>query len=297
MTPSLPIISRLAPTPSGYLHVGNALNFVLTWVMTRADKGTLHLRIDDYDQTRCKERYIDDIFKVLDWLGLDWDRGPFSTHSFYQEHTLKTKMAYYKEKMQALRESSSLVYVCRCSRKEIEHSSTNGVYPFTCKDKNFALHANSSALRLHVKEETTIVIEDVSIQLDKVLGDFILWRKEDLPSYQFASLLDDETIGTNMLVRGYDLLDSSAAQLYLASLLHVKSFQNARFFHHPLLLDAKGVKFSKTHQAQKLDTKASPYSVYKEAAKVLGISEKVETLPMLLEAYREFLSKAEGSAK
>lgn len=292
-----PLISRLAPTPSGFLHRGNALNFILTWVMTKAHNGILHLRIDDYDAPRCKESYVENIFHVLEYLNLDWDEGPCSVQSFYKEYSLRTKIEHYRSKLQDLRETTSLTYACECSRKTIEQGSTNGLYAFTCKDKHLSLRTNHTALRLHVSANTNIHIEQKTIALDKVLGDFILWRRDDLPSYQLGSLLDDATIGTNLLVRGEDLLESSAAQLYLASLLHVKSFQRAMFYHHPLVLDDAGHKLSKTHQAKKLDLHLSPITLYQEAASLLGLDEKIETLEELLECYKISLMNGAGSAK
>lgn len=294
---SFPIISRLAPTPSGYLHRGNALNFILTWVMTRAGEGTLHLRIDDYDKPRCKEIYVENIFEVLEWLKLDWDKGPFDVTTFNKEYCLETKIDYYREEIKAFHSSSSLTYACECSRKEIDQASMNGLYPFTCKDKGLALQEKQTALRLHVKSDTNITIEDTSLALDKVLGDFVVWRKEDLPSYQFASLLADRDMKTSLLVRGKDLLESSAAQKYLALELGIQSFQEATFYHHPLLLDHLGNKLSKTHHAQKLDISSSPLSLYQDAAMLLGLKEKVENLQDLLNAYKDSFIKGAGSAK
>ena len=84
---SLPVVSRLAPTPSGYLHLGNAVNFVLTWLLTRQAGGVLHLRIDDLDRARLRPAYLENIFRVIDWLGLDYDHGPTGPDDFLRHHS------------------------------------------------------------------------------------------------------------------------------------------------------------------------------------------------------------------
>ena len=287
---TLPIISRFAPTPSGYLHRGNALNFILTWVMTRVDKGAVYLRIDDYDLSRCKLVYVEDVFNVLDWLGLDWDEGPFSVDAFYQNFSTKRRLEYFRSQVQALHVEQSLTYACTCSRKEIEAFSSNGIYPLTCYEKSLPFTFGHNALRFHVRPGTLVTIDKQTIALDTALGDFVIWRKDDLPAYQFASLIDDRDMKTSLLVRGEDLLASSAAQYYLATQMGIEHFTSARFYHHPLLKDTSGQKLSKTHQAQRLDLCGSPLSLYQEAAICLGLTEKVTSLKELLVCYKEHRS-------
>ncbi|RFP65784.1 hypothetical protein D0N36_07595 [Hymenobacter lapidiphilus] len=117
--PSAPVVSRLAPTPSGFLHLGNAVNFTLTWLLTRRAGGTLHLRIDDLDRARFRPAYLDNIFRTLAWLGLDYDHGPSGPDEFERHYSQQHRLAEYEAALQAARAAHpALFYACRCSRTE-----------------------------------------------------------------------------------------------------------------------------------------------------------------------------------
>jgi glutamyl/glutaminyl-tRNA synthetase len=133
---SIPVVSRLAPTPSGFLHLGNAVNFTLTWLLTRRAGGTLHLRIDDLDRARFRPAYLTNIFQTLEWLGLDYDHGPTGPDDFERHYSQRHFLAAYEATLQAARTAHPhLFYACRCSRTELSRAATTGshTYPGTCR--------------------------------------------------------------------------------------------------------------------------------------------------------------------
>ncbi len=252
------VVSRIAPTPSGYLHAGNALNFLLSAWYVRSHGGKLLLRIDDMDTTRCRSAYVDDVFFALEWLGIEIDEGPSGTEAFYRDYSMAKKTDYYRTELEALRERSGLLYACECSRRELEAYDA-GVYPGLCREKNRALATHRSALRIHVPEGTRIDVGERVVALDREMGDFVLWRKDGLGAYQFVSVIEDRDLGVNALVRGEDLLVSSAAQRYLAPLVGADAFASAAFLHHPLLRGEGGAKLSKSEGAYALkEMRAEP---------------------------------------
>lgn len=278
-------ISRLAPTPSGYLHIGNGVNFVLTWLITKRYDGTLHLRIDDIDLQRLKLEYIDNIFASLEWLGISWDKGPKSTSDYLQNFHFSKREEIYKSEFKNL---LPYTYPCECSRKDI----ISPIYPQTCFSKNIEYNPQIHTLRLHVNENMHVKVDEKLISIDKDIGDFVLWRKGDLPSYNFTSLIDDKNMQTSLVIRGKDLLLSTALQLHLAKLLHVKSFLHAKFIHHELCLDKNGMKLSKSTKSPPLLDEKSKKSVYKKVANILklptGAEESIFTLD---EAYKSLHAK------
>ena len=271
--------SRLAPTPSGFLHLGNAFSFALTWLLTRHHGGSLLLRIDDIDNERRRPAYVEDVFHTLAWLGLDWDAGPkdptdFETH-FSQLHALDR----YAQLLEGLRQSGAL-YACNCSRSQVLASSVNGVYPGTCRHRNLPFDTPGAAWRVYVPENTVIHIPEYTggprpVRLDAAMGDFVVRRRNGLPAYQVASLADDLHYGINLVVRGVDLLPSTAAQLFLAGHLPPNAFAKTIFYHHPLLRDEGGQKLSKSAGAASLlalrGQLPGPAPVYQALAKALGL--------------------------
>lgn len=274
------VVSRIAPTPSGFLHAGNAFNFILTWLIVRANNGTLWLRIDDLDSDRTRKVYVEHIFHVLAWLGLDWDEGPRDAASFYASHALEHRLWRYEEVKKTLL-AHPLVYACACSRKEILSSSKEGIYPLTCKEKLLAWVPQDMALRLHVKGD----LSPEAAVLAQTMGDFILWRKEDLPSYHLASLVDDWHMETTVLVRGEDLVTSTLAQRYVAHVLGYSSFLQARCVHHPLLKTSEGQKLSKSQKAPPVELLSSPKELFAEVSRYLNLPPCYNA-PTLLEAYQ-----------
>lgn len=293
--------TRLAPTPSGFLHIGNGASFVATWALARAYGGSVLLRIDDLDAERMRSEYIEDIFKTLDWLGLDWDEGAYSVEDFSKNWSQHLRLEAYEKALKDLQETGDL-YACNCSRKDIRLASTNGLYPNTCRNKrlqkteNTANYEKTTAWRIKVEAEKTVQfnhlkktpplsiltnfeqkLDTFSVNLSQTMGDFIVKQKNGLPSYQLASLVDDGLFGINCIVRGQDLLHSTAAQIFLAEKLNNTSFLATTFWHHPLLTDTKGVKLSKSEGATSLldlrERNNSASIVVRQAAKWLGFSD------------------------
>ena len=223
--------SRIAPTPSGYLHYGNIVNFLLTEKLVKSSGGTLALRIDDCDSTRSRPEYIEDIFSTLNWLEISWNEGPRNEDEFLRSFSQSSRADYYFQKLQSLNRK---VYACACSRKEI-----SSVYRGTCRNKNFAFTPGQHALRLKIDDPVFF----------SRFGDPVLWRKDNGPAYHLASVVDDLDLKVNLIVRGEDLKDASDLQTYIASQLSSDGFQNVRFVHHPLLLDQSGIKLSKSRNS------------------------------------------------
>jgi glutamyl/glutaminyl-tRNA synthetase len=279
-----PVVSRLAPTPSGFLHLGNAINFTLTWLLTRRAGGTLHLRIDDLDRVRFRPAYLDNIFRTLDWLGLDYDAGPSGPDDFERHYSQRHFLPAYEAALQGARTAHpARFYACRCSRADLARATTSptSACPGTCRARAVPLDTPDTAWRAHVPEEARIEFPDLgqgslAVKLAHELGDFVVRKKDGVAAYQVASVVDDVRLGVTFIVRGLDLLPSTAAQLWLATLLPgTEPFRQARFFHHPLLLDEAGHKLSKSTQTGQqrgvLAEAAHPRVVYRAVARMLGL--------------------------
>ncbi len=282
-----PIRSRIAPTPSGYIHLGNAVNFLITWALVRSQGGELLLRIDDMDPARTRPEYVEEIFRSLEWLGIGWDHGPSGVEDFYRNFSIQTRKEYYRNELKTFQKTTDRLYACTCSRKEILSLNTHGIYPGTCRTLNHTLAPEHSALRVMVPELTNIVVDKTVVSLDKTLGDFVLWRRDDTPSYQFASLIDDRDGQIDTVVRGDDLRNSTAAQLYLAWLFDIPSFLNARFIHHPLMMYNGQRKLSKSEGDQSIKTLresgANKALVFNHAVTFLKAWQGIPEVPALLE--------------
>ncbi|WP_019947464.1 glutamate--tRNA ligase family protein [Hymenobacter aerophilus] len=295
--PSAPVVSRLAPTPSGFLHLGNAVNFTLTWLLVRRAGGTLHLRIDDLDRARFRPVYLANIFRTLDWLGLDYDQGPSGPNDFERHYSQQYRLTEYEAALQAAHTAHpALFYACRCSRAALARTATaSGGYPGTCQSLALPFEAPGLAWRARVPPGTTLTWPDLAqgpqtVALARELGDFVVRKKDGAAAYQVASLLDDQRLGVNLVVRGQDLRTSTAAQLWLAEWLPGQAgFTQTRFLHHNLLLDDAGQKLSKSTQTGQqrgiLAEAASPQVVYRAVARLLGLPAGAgESLAALLAA-------------
>ena len=266
----MPVVGRLAPTPSGYLHLGNAVNFVLTWLLVRRAGGTLHLRIDDLDRARLRPPYLVNIFRVIDWLGIDYDRGPSGPDDFLRHYSQLLHLPGYNRALRRLAQQPGLLYGSPRSR-------TAAAAPAVV-----LLATPGVAWRARVPGATTVRLADgwqgpLAVQLAEEMPDFIVRKKDGVAAYQLASVVDDVRLGTTLIVRGLDLLPSSAAQLWLAAqLAETSSFGTARvqFFHHELLHDAAGHKLSKATQASHdagVLAAASPQVVFAAVAQLLRL--------------------------
>jgi len=298
---------RYAPTPSGYLHIGNALNFTLNWLVARLNGGTILLRIDDLDADRKRPEYIEDVFESLTWLGLDWDKGPACTPElrsgtlperssgvqaldFEKNWSQHQRLPFYFKALEKLRETGHL-FACQKSRRDL--APFGGGYPPEFRDQNLHLDDPDVAWRM-------------ATPTDSVLPDFIVRRRDGIPAYQIASVVDDLHFGITHAVRGADLESSTLVQTYLAQCLGQEDFLKIKFLHHPLLTDATGEKLSKSVGATSLramrQDRVGPEEVFRQVAEMLGIVNydawnKTATLPSvcLLNACQKIVPYLTGS--
>jgi glutamyl/glutaminyl-tRNA synthetase len=283
--------SRIAPTPSGYLHPGNAVNFVLTWLCTRSKNGALLLRIDDLDAPRVKKEYLDDIFTTLEWLGLDWDKGPQSVADHLKHYSQDLRKDLYESYIQNLI-NSGLVFVCNCSRKDLQSDAEHSC---KCRQKEIPLFTANTALRIHTPENTVIAFGDFQgqsyqINLFNEMRNFVIRRRGGIPAYQVASLADDDYFNINLIIRGQDLINSTAAQLYLAQVCPSTKFEQTKFYHHSLLKDKEGKKLSKSAGSLSMKNRRElfekPETFYLMLSDMLGWSTPASTPSEMLAAAR-----------
>lgn len=255
---------RMAPTPSGFLHLGNAYNFILTWLAARYQPGAkLLLRIDDLDADRKRPEYVQDIFDTLQWLGLDWDEGPRTADDFEENWSQHRRMSMYLKMLEELR-SGNWLFACGKSRREL--ALFQGNYPIEFRDQGLSLDSPDVAWR----------IKTLCSETD-IPPDFVVKRRDGVPAYQIASLADDLHLGITHIVRGEDLRSSTAAQQFLAKCLAREKFAAIHFLHHPLLVDATGAKLSKSAGATAIKTLSrqdlTPARIYQDMAVWLGIAQ------------------------
>lgn len=248
--------TRLAPTPSGYLHVGNVVSFVLTAGLARRHGASILLRIDDLDRQRMRTEYVQDIFETLAFLEIPWDDGPRDEADFFRSWSQHRRMGIYQEALAHLREGGR-AFACGCSRADLARDNVDGAYPGTCIDRRLPLDGGGLCWRLEVLPKAPLRffgsegragISDLPPDMRHV----VIRRKDGLPAYQLASVADDLHFGVDLVVRGADLLPSTLAQLHLAGLLPANPFGRTAFVHHPLLKGPGGDKLSKSAGAESI---------------------------------------------
>jgi glutamyl/glutaminyl-tRNA synthetase len=237
--------TRIAPTPSGYLHLGNALSFALTAALARKTGAKILLRIDDLDQQRVNLDYVQDIFDTLNFLNIPWDEGPRDVDDYKANWSQLHRLELYKEAMDQLADQRD-VFACKCSRAQLQ----DGVYPGTCRNRLLPLDTPDTAWRLYTDDRELPVktLDDgiIKARLPEAMKDFVVKKKDDFPAYQLASLIDDVHFGVDLVVRGEDLHPSTIAQHYLANVLGKPDFKNITFHHHPLIMADGDKKLSKS---------------------------------------------------
>jgi glutamyl-tRNA synthetase len=250
---------RLAPTPSGFLHAGNVFNFLLNYTAARSRGATLLLRIDDLDADRKRPAYVQDVFDTLHWLGIDWDEGPADALSFETQWSQHQRLPLYQAALETLR-AQGMLFACRKSRRDL--APFGGAYPEAFRDQNLDLDAPDVAWRIKTPPGFP-------------MPDFIVRRRDGIPAYQVASVVDDVHFGVTHAVRGADLEASTQAQYFLADCLNSPVFASIRFYHHPLLLDDRGEKLSKSAGSEAVNALRSagsgPEQVLKQAALWLDV--------------------------
>jgi len=256
---------RYAPSPSGPLHLGNLRTALLAWLQARLAGQSFILRMEDLDLPRIKAGSGEQILKELRWLGLDWDHGPdCGGPASPYEQSARTR--FYQQAFEQLLEQD-LIYPCYCSRKDIQQAASaphtheyGSIYPGTCRDP--AQRAvmkqqhpdKTAAWRYRVPtrtiEFTDRIIGKVSQSLDREVGDFVIKRADGLFAYQLAVVVDDGMMGISDVVRGADLLDSSARQIELFEAL---GYPVPTFWHVPLMMDSSGARLSKRDGSDSLE--------------------------------------------
>ncbi len=247
-------VGRFAPSPTGPLHFGSLVACVASYLDARAHQGRWLLRIEDVDTTRCKPLYADEIIATLAAFGFKWD-GDIRVQS--------GQISRYEAALAPL-DSRRLTFACACSRREVADSATAGidgpVYPGTCRTKGLA--ADGNAIRLRVPATRICFTDRTQGQLCQDLaqdiGDFVLRRRDGLIAYQLAVVVDDAEQNVTHVVRGADLLDSTARQIYLQQALGLPT---PSYLHIPVVTNADGQKLSKQTLA--------PAITQTEAAKTL----------------------------
>lgn len=243
---------RFAPTPSGPLHFGSLIAALASWLDARAQGGRWLVRIEDLDSPRCMPGAADTILRQLEAHGLTWDG-----EIVYQS----TRTEAYREALKTLRRLG-LAYPCSCSRTRIRAQATRmgvdgPIYPGTCR-MHPPLADHPHAVRLDTRgaliEFSDRLFGTIQQDIGNALGDFVIWRVEDIASYHLAVVVDDAWQGVTDVVRGADLLDSSPRQIWLQRLLGLPT---PRYLHLPLALAANGQKLSKQNLAPALALKTA----------------------------------------
>ena len=250
---------RLAPSPTGLLHVGHARTFWTAAERARQHNGQLILRNEDLDTQRCRPEFVAAMFEDLRWLGIHWDEGPDCGGPF-GPYAQSGRRAHYLAAWKTLREGGFL-YPCTCSRKEVAQAASapndlddEPIYPGTCRVTAEAAVSTSPAganWRFRVPDSEAVCFTDLHLGPQRFIagrdfGDFIVWRRDDVPAYQLAVVVDDATMKITEVVRGADLLKSTARQILL---YHALGLEPPQFYHCDLVRDENGVRLAKKHDA------------------------------------------------
>jgi glutamyl-tRNA synthetase len=255
---------RLAPSPTGLLHLGHARTFWVAQERARANGGMLILRNEDIDSTRFKLEFVPQMIEDLRWFGFEWQEGPDCGGPF-GPYSQSERRLFYAAALEKLRERG-FVYPCTCSRKDIRDAASapnagddeGPIYPGTCCNKNLStLNPQLStrfSWRFRVPDGETISYTDGNFGEQKFVagkdfGDFVVWRGDDVPAYQLACVVDDAAMSITEVVRGADLLLSTARQILLYRALGLTP---PAFYHCALMLDEKGKRLAKRHDALSL---------------------------------------------
>jgi len=243
------VVTRFPPSPTGHLHLGGARTALFNFLFAKKHQGKFILRFEDTDRERSKEEYVDSIREALEWLGLFWDEGPY-----FQSKRLEI----YQEFAKKLYEEGK-AYYCECSKEELEKKKKAQLerglkprYDGTCRNKGLP-PGEGRALRIKTPEITEIVFEDllrgkIVFPSDEV-DDFIILRSDGTPTYNFAVVIDDYTMGVTHVIRGDDHISNTPKQLILYQTLGIEP---PSFAHIPMVLGPDGARLSKRHGARSI---------------------------------------------
>ena len=283
---------RLAPTPTGRLHLGHALTFRVAHDRCREKNGVLIYRNEDLDPDRCRPEFVTAAMDDLRWLGIDWDEGPGGGGRF-GPYDQSARLDRYREAWETLR-LRNVIYPCRCSRRDLQEAARapheaggEAIYPGTCRPGgagalaagDWPVDAGQGGVcwRFRVIDGQDLSFEDGRLgsrtyQAGRDFGDFVIWRRDDVPAYELAVVVDDAAMKVTEVVRGADLLLSTARQclIYRALGLALPAFH-----HTPLVGGPDGRRLAKRDQAASIgslrDRGLSPDEVFAMARNSLII--------------------------
>ena len=248
---------RLAPSPTGLLHLGHAHTFLTA--AERARGGTLVLRNEDLDPQRSRAEFARAALEDLQWLGIRWQEGPDCGGPF-APYRQSERRDFYFSAWQKLRDAN-VIYPCTCSRKDLVHAAmapndvdNETIYPGTCRTRADARtfeNPRGMNWRFRTPVGNVVGFDDLNMgpqqfQVGRDFGDFVVWRRDDVPAYQLAVVVDDAAMEITEVVRGADLLKSTARQILLADKLEVSI---PAFYHCQLLRDDQGRRLAKRKDA------------------------------------------------
>ena len=244
LTPPKKVRGRLAPSPTGAQHLGNARTYLIAWLDAKSRGGEIVLRIEDIDTGRLKPGACEQIIEELRWLGLLWDEGPF-----YQSQ----RIPLYRDALERLKLADQ-TYPCQCTRADIlqaasaPHPGEEICYPGTCSGfhpadaPRFQKPVAWRARFEHAPAFTDRIAGPCAFAPARIGGDFVVWRNDDTPAYQLAVAVDDGLMGITDVIRGDDLLGSTPKQLWLYDALKMTP---PAWMHVPLVVDSAGKRFAK----------------------------------------------------
>ncbi|MCI9494221.1 MAG: tRNA glutamyl-Q(34) synthetase GluQRS [Adlercreutzia mucosicola] len=251
-----PVVGRFAPSPTGRMHAGNIFAALVAWLVAKSQGGRMVLRVEDLDRERSKPRFVSDVQRDFESLGLTWDEGPYFQHD---------RDEAYRAAFDALA-GRNLVYPCFCTRADLHaasapHRGEKPVYPGTCRSLSADERSARAAATGRVPAERLIVPDRVyglddlvqgpyTQNLARDCGDFLVRRSDGAFVYQLAVVVDDAEQGVNSVVRGMDLLCSTPQQIYLQELL---GLPGAVYAHVPLIVGERDRRLSKRDRDAALD--------------------------------------------
>lgn len=262
--PNLPYRGRLAPSPTGYLHLGHARTFWTARQRALAVGGSLILRIEDIDTARCKPAFSEALYTDLRWFGFEWAEGP-DIGGPCAPYLQSERREGYLAALERLR-AGGFIYPCHCSRRDVllaagapHPGEEEALYPGTCRPGTPGIVAPPGQTDVHwrfrVPQGERISYFDEALGEQSAVagvdfGDFVVWRRDGVPAYQLAVTVDDAAMGITEVVRGEDLRFSTFRQLLLYRALGLAA---PRFYHAPLITDpATGMRLAKRHAALSL---------------------------------------------
>jgi glutamyl-tRNA synthetase len=239
--------TRFAPSPTGYLHIGGVRTALFCWLYARHHGGQFVLRIEDTDRARSTQESIDAILTGMEWVGLDWDEGPFFQSERYDR---------YRECADAMLKAGT-AYHCYCTPEELDKlraqqtaAGENPRYDGRCRNRDQPRHGIDPVIRFRMPDTGEVSIEDqvrgTVVYSNEELGDFIIVRADGVPTYHFSVVIDDEDMAITHVIRGDDHLNNTPRHI---ALINALGFRQPVYAHLPMILGEDGSRLSKRHGA------------------------------------------------